>query len=131
MDACGQCADGFAYQYEFSAPNDTITSKVNYDTCVWAGSLMSNCFAVDGIQNLYGKNSNTVSRCIICKRGFNLSYDKKACVQESVNQCSAANYIKQEPNELMITGLDPFGTYTNSVNTAFKIRDLRYLTFYF
>lgn len=44
---------------------------------------MSNCLAVDGITNVYGYKyggNTATSRCILCKKGFNLSYDGKACV---------------------------------------------------
>lgn len=134
LDACGQCADGFAYEYDYTETVGGIitTSAIKYNSCVWAGSQRSNCIAVIGSGFTYGLEKNaslvqtTVSSCVACKKGFSMSYNRKSCVQESVAQCSSGNYVKTSLQEMSNNTVEFGETHSPVV----RIKDLRYLTFY-
>jgi hypothetical protein len=66
----------------------------------------------DGNDNaLYGYKSNETnltpdtakSACVAPKKGFVLSFDRRATVQESTNNCSSSNYIKYNMIDFMST----------------------------
>ena len=64
----------------YNGTTDPITSYIDYSYCVWGGSKRSNCLAIVGTTNFYGKTYNetgtsvsAVSGCVVCKSGYALS----------------------------------------------------------